>query len=92
MRVLVTDHGTRQAYHLYTYLSGPHCYASYHRQQATIFLNGLRARDTIGGMVKITVPVQGGNIDEAKHLAHLAAVRIMQTVMTALKLRVADQG
>ncbi len=80
LRELFTEHGRRKSLHLYTYKSGDSYTTSFFRQQATIFINGFIARDTAGALIRIDVPIKGGDIESARAKAMDAAKVFMAQI------------
>jgi EpsI family protein len=77
---LVTQNGTRLTYHLYIYKSGDSYTASFLRQQAMIFINGLLARNTAGAQIRFSAPVENADVDAARALAIAAAYELMPQI------------
>lgn len=67
-------------YHLYVYKCGQRYTNSFVTQQATIFLNGLMARNSSGALIHLTVPLLGRQVDRARQLALAAADALMPAI------------
>jgi len=80
MREVVSQDGRRTVYYLYVFKSGDSYTTNYTVQQATILLNGLLRRDAVGALIRLTVTVQGQDLQAARRLARDAAARLMPII------------
>jgi EpsI family protein len=66
-RELITRTGSgAQLYYLYVYKCGERYTTSFVRQQATILVNGLLARDASGALVRVSTRVLGNDLEGAR--------------------------
>ena len=80
MREVVSQDNRRSVYYLYVFKSGDSYTTSYTWQQATILLHGLLNRDATGALIRLTVPVQDGDLNAARALGKEAAKRLMPII------------
>lgn len=80
MREVVSQDNRKHVYYLYVFKSGDHYTTNYTWQQATILLEGLVNRHASGALIRLTVPVEGDDIDSARRLAKQAAEQLLPTI------------
>ncbi len=80
MKELVTQYDNRLSYHLFVYKCGDRYTTSFFTQQATIFANGLLARNTAGALIRVTVLVPGTDVNRAREQAMAAAGVLMPII------------
>lgn len=80
MREVVSQDNRRKVYYLYVFKSGDAYTTNYTLQQATILFHGLLRRDSAGALIRLTVPVQGDDLDTARALAYEAASELMPVI------------
>ncbi len=85
MRELVTQHESKLTYHLYTYKAGDVYSPNYLRQQAAILLNGLRSRDAAGALIRLSVPIDGEDVDRARRWGYAAARTLLPRLTEELR-------
>lgn len=84
LRGLVSQANTRLEYHLYVYKCGNRYTPSFLTQQATIFLNGLTARNAAGALIRFSVPAEHHDVDAARRLALSAASALLPKINEGL--------
>jgi EpsI family protein len=81
LQELVTQKGgTRRTYHVYVYKCGDSYTPSFFMQQMTIFFNGLVGRNAAGALIRVTVPVDLEDVDEARALGLAAAEALLPEI------------
>lgn len=63
---LVIQKGDGQEYYLYTYRCGPEYTPNWYHQQCSILWNNLLGRHVTGGLIRLSTPVNGGDVDGAR--------------------------
>jgi EpsI family protein len=80
LRELISREKNVLKYHLYVYKCGKRYTPSFFRQQASIFMSGLLQRNIAGSMIRLSVCVNGEEIDNAREMAFKAAAAIWPTL------------
>lgn len=80
MREMVSQDGSRKYLHLYVYKAGSTYTTSFFYQQLCIFLNGLFDANSAGALIRFDVPVVGDQTGKARHLAEIAAQKMMTNI------------